>query len=173
MNRSEALALLRMVKAVCPSQQIDQYTPDAWHMALDDITPADALAAVRKLSRRELEPGQSNYIEPGHIRGEVRKIRSRRHAKHPVVDPPLELSAIADLPALIRVEHAFRAEVNNRIGDGENITAEVAAEIGRRLMAELAPGAKRLELAAVEPITHDEWKQRRALEGRTDERESA
>ena len=46
MTPTEIVGLVRLVKALCPSQAIDEYTPDAWHLVLDDITVADAKAIV-------------------------------------------------------------------------------------------------------------------------------
>lgn len=113
MNLAEAATVLRKVVAYCPSQSVDEYTPDAWAEALDDIRLADALEAVRIIGRRELEPGQSRYIEPGHIRAEVRRIRSRRIETHRMPEPPPELEG--------RELYEWLADTYRRIGDGETV----------------------------------------------------
>lgn len=92
MNRQEATVALRKTLAYCPSQSMTELTPDAWAEALDDIRLKDALEAVRIIGRRELEPGKSRYIEPGHIRAEVRRIRAERLANHDPIEPPPGLS---------------------------------------------------------------------------------
>ena len=46
MTPHETLLLTRYVKACCPQQAIDEYTPDAWHDLLGDLSLADCRAAV-------------------------------------------------------------------------------------------------------------------------------
>ena len=107
MNRREANRVLRKVLAYCPSQSVDEYTPDAWVEALDDVDAADALDAVARIGRRELEPGQSRYIEPGHIRAEVRRIRADRLARHEIPAPPASLPPAEYLRALREATEAI------------------------------------------------------------------
>lgn len=126
MNLPEATQLLRAVKAFCPSQQIDTYTFEAWAAALEDIRYADASEAVLRIARRDMEPGQSRYIEPGHIRAEVRRIRQERLDKHPQVEPPTELSSAEFL--------AWHRDVQRRIADGETIEQ---SKLDHRPMPEL------------------------------------
>ena len=126
MNLTEATTLLRVVKAICPSQQIDDWTAEAWEMALWDITAADAMAAVRSMARRELEPGKARYIEPGHIRHAVRKLRDDRLTNHPAVEPPPDLSPAAYLE--------WRRDIVARIADGEIIEQP---ELDHRAMPQL------------------------------------
>lgn len=52
MNPEEAVALCRIIKATFPSQYMDEYTPDAWGMALDDIPFDIARMAVAEVARR-------------------------------------------------------------------------------------------------------------------------
>ena len=40
MTPQETLLLTRYVKACCPQQAMDDFTPDAWHDLLGDLTPA-------------------------------------------------------------------------------------------------------------------------------------
>ena len=65
MSPEETIALCRLVKAVCPSQALDQYTPDAWALILRHIDYNDAKQAVIDIASQPLEPGKSRYIEPG------------------------------------------------------------------------------------------------------------
>lgn len=46
MNRTETVLLCRYAKAMCPAQQIDEYTPDAWADVLHDVTLEEAKAAI-------------------------------------------------------------------------------------------------------------------------------
>lgn len=113
MNLAEATQVVGAVKGLCPSQQLDNATPLAWEMALHDVTYSDALAALRILARRETEPGKSRYIEPGHIRHAVRRLRDDRLTNHPVVEPPPGLTPKGYLE--------WRRDLAARIADGETI----------------------------------------------------
>lgn len=135
MNRSEATTLTRVVKAICPSQLIDDETPTAWEMALFDISAADAMEAVRRIARRPSEPGKEyRYIEPGHIRWEVGKLREERIENHPEPEPPY---------AMTEAEHrAWYRDVRRRIADGETIEQP---QIEARPMPELEMLIKRVD----------------------------
>lgn len=96
MNNSEAVKLFRLVKALCPTEQFDEHTPDAWAIVMNDIRYDDAKLAVRTLYRdrgNDQEWG-GRKIEADDIIREVRRIRAERIARHPEVDPPEELSEI-------------------------------------------------------------------------------
>ena len=95
MTPSEAVALTRYVKACCPQQQIDGYTPDAWYDLLDDLELADCLAAVKVVCKRQ------PFIAPAEIRAEVRRVRNDRLAREIVPAPPPELT---DEPGRYRPE---------------------------------------------------------------------
>lgn len=113
MNRNQAKDTLRKVLAYCPAQSVDEYTPDAWAEALDDIRFEDAIEAVRRIGRREAEPGNSLFIEPRHIRSEVRKLRVERMNRHPQVEPPAELDPSDFM--------SWHRSIQRRIADGEII----------------------------------------------------
>ena len=66
MTPPEAVQLVRIVRQLWPSMKMDDFTPDAWHIVLDDIDLDDALKAVRHLSR-----SRSGYIAPADIRRRV------------------------------------------------------------------------------------------------------
>lgn len=93
MNITEAATLLRKVVAYCPSQTIDEFTPEAWAESLRSVRLDDALEAVRIIGSRPLEPGKVRYIEVGHIAWEVGKMRAKRIESAPPIDPPGELDS--------------------------------------------------------------------------------
>lgn len=93
MNRSEIIKLGRLVKACCPSQQFDEYTPDAWTLILAGYNFDDAKAAVSALASTPLEPGKSRYIEPGHIIAGILRIRAKRLEATPLPSPPAGLDS--------------------------------------------------------------------------------
>src|SRR6185437_11119173 len=77
--------LTRYVKACCPQQQIDEYTPDAWHDLLGDLSLADCRAAVAEVAKRQ------PFVAPSEIRAEVRRIRDKRLQDTEIPPPPPEL----------------------------------------------------------------------------------
>lgn len=72
MNAAEAVTLVRLVKGICPAQQIDTYTPDAWALVLADIRYEDAQPAVIELAKRQ------PFISLSDIVGEVKRVRKLR-----------------------------------------------------------------------------------------------
>ncbi|SDD42661.1 hypothetical protein [Auraticoccus monumenti] len=88
MNRTETLLLLRKVKAYCPSQVMDELTPDAWAEVLSGISFANADLALRHIVGAPLELGRSRYVEPGHIIAGVRSIIARRLADYGAIELP-------------------------------------------------------------------------------------
>lgn len=108
MNATEAAALCRFAKAACPQQAIDEATPDAWALLLDDIRFVDAKTALVNVTRAR------PFVSPAEIRAEVTRIRGQRLTDFgPLPDPPAELSD-ADYPAWLR-------EMRRRIADGEPV----------------------------------------------------
>lgn len=72
MTPRETVVLCRYVKACCPQQQVDEYTPDAWHDLLGDLELADCREAVKTIASRQ------PFVAPAEIRAEVRRIRTQR-----------------------------------------------------------------------------------------------
>lgn len=72
MNDQEIAALLRMVKALCPAQKFDEYTPDAWLLVLDDVPIEDAVATLKPLARTH------RFIAPADIAEAIRAQRAVR-----------------------------------------------------------------------------------------------
>ena len=105
MTPNETISLCRLVKAICPSQALDQYTPDAWHMILGNLEYADAKLAVTQIASLDLEPGKARYIEPGHIIAAVKRIRAKRLDEYGPVDPPAGLNPTEYLAWLRTTNH--------------------------------------------------------------------
>ena len=106
MTPKETVLLAAYVKACCPQQAMGEYTPDAWHDLLGDLSLADCRAAVVAVAKRQ------PFVAPAEIRAEVRKIRDDRLARTPLPAPAAEL---ADVPG--RYREIIRANVE-RIADG-------------------------------------------------------
>lgn len=93
MNATDAVRLCRLVRALCPSQQMDTYTPDAWSALLGGYDYADAKQAVLEICALPLEPGRSRYVEPGHIIATIHGTRRKRLAEVSMPTPPSGLDA--------------------------------------------------------------------------------
>jgi len=105
MTPEETLVLTRYVKACCPQQAIDRYTPDAWHDLLGDLTLEDCRAAVVTVAKRQ------PFVAPAEIRAEVRIIRDARLDEgEKYLDPPSGL----DGPSYQR----WLINARKRIADG-------------------------------------------------------
>ena len=105
MTPEETLVLTRYVKACCPQQAIDKYTPDAWHDLLGDLSLEDCRAAVVTVAKRQ------PFVAPAEIRAEVRRIRDERlDAGEKFLDPPSGLDGPAYQQWLINARR--------RIADG-------------------------------------------------------
>jgi len=100
MKPTEVVILTRFVKAACPQQAIDDYTPDAWFDLLGDLSLADCRAAVAAVAK--VKP----FCAPSEIRAEVQRIRNRRLDKASIPAPPPEL--VDDWPAYQAALHASR-----------------------------------------------------------------
>lgn len=112
MNANEALLLCRYVRACCPQQAIDEYTPTAWADLLGDIRLEDAKEATRRVASKQ------PFVAPAEIRAEVRRIRSKRISDHPPLTPPPDLSELE--------QRQWRRQAVRRIGDGERIDCDAA-----------------------------------------------
>lgn len=85
MTPKEAVVLTRYVKACCPQQAMDEFTPDAWHDLLGDLSLADCRAAVVLVARRQ------PFVAPSEIRTEVQRVRDKRLRETEIPAPPPEL----------------------------------------------------------------------------------
>lgn len=72
MTPREMVLLTRYVKACCPQQQIDEYTPDAWHEIIGHLTLDDCRQAVKTVVARQ------PFVAPAEIAAEVARIRAGR-----------------------------------------------------------------------------------------------
>jgi hypothetical protein len=106
----ETVLLVAYVKACCPQQAIGEYTPDAWHDLLGDLSLADCRDAVAAVAKRQ------PFVAPAEIRAEVRRLRAERLAASVIPAPPAEL---ADNP------RAYQAALQARIRDAADGRGDV------------------------------------------------
>ncbi len=118
MTPQETVLLVAYVKACCPQQAIGEYTPDAWHDLLGDLSLADAQEAVTAVAKRQ------PFVAPAEIRAEVREIHLRRLADNPPPAPAPELTDDPEayrkalLESRLRVINAPQAD-RKAIGGGQ------------------------------------------------------
>lgn len=112
MNATEAAMLCRYVKACCPQQAIDEYTPAAWADLLGDIRLEDAKDAVRAVASAQ------PFVAPAEIRAQVRRTRNKRIAEHPPLLPPPGLSELE--------ERQWLRDARRHIGNGNEIDCDAA-----------------------------------------------
>lgn len=74
MKQADTVKLTRTVRALCPHQAMDSYTPDAWHVVLGHLDLADCMAAVAEIN------GRQPFIAPSDI---VREIAAQRGRDEP------------------------------------------------------------------------------------------
>ena len=115
MTPSETVLLTEYIRACCPQQAIGEYTPDAWHDLLGDLSLADCKAAVITVAKRQ------PFVAPSEIRAEVMIVRNRRLTETEIPPPPPEL--LDNTAAYSAALHAAAVA----IADGRDPQAAMAA----------------------------------------------
>ncbi|MGW6741710.1 zinc finger domain-containing protein [Streptomyces sp. NPDC055025] len=124
MTPDETVVLARYVRALCPQQKFDEYTPDAWHDVLGDWPLSAARAAAAAVAK------QQPFVSPAEIIGEIRKQRDAKADSFQGPGLPAEIPDADpdDVPAYL----AALREQRTRAADGQ--------ELKRRPVAELISG---------------------------------
>lgn len=149
MTREEVIKLCRYVKAACPQQAIDEFTPNVWFDLLGALDFADATEAVQALATRQ------PFVSASEIHAEVKRIRADRlknsDLEVPAVDPADEASYRKAL-----------GEIQRRIGDGRQIgrsiesgTASEPSTEYRQYRDDLAERRLAKIFAENQPVQHD------------------
>lgn len=86
--------LVRYIRALCPQQAIDEFTPDAWHDVLADLEFGAARHAAMRIAHRQ------PFIAPSEIVAEA----SKREVRKPYECTPAEAIAASSLRALPAAE---------------------------------------------------------------------
>jgi hypothetical protein len=134
MTPDETVILARYVRALCPQQKFDEYTPDAWHDVLADWPLGAARAAAAAVAKRQ------PFISPAEIIGEIRK---QRDAKADSFQGPGLAAEIPDAdPDDVRGYLAAVKAQRTRAADGIEMkrrpVAELIAGIGQPIPDEVA-----------------------------------
>lgn len=115
MNAEESLHLCRLAKALSPAQAVDEYTPEAWGLVLEDVRFEDAKEALVSLAK------EREWIHVSHIFQRVKAIRGRRIEVYGPVTPPRDM-AYED-------ETQWLRETRRRIADGELVRGQGQAPL--------------------------------------------
>jgi len=158
MTPSETVMLTRYVAACCPQQVMDDYTPDAWHDLLGDLSLDDCRAAVIAIKRHSV------FVDPSAIRAEVKRIRRDRIDHAIPAAPPAEL---ADDPGRYRAE--LKARIR-QIADGRSLNRAIEGPPAKgEPPAEFTEGRTGFGEALERPgsVSPQEIARRQAAESRT------
>lgn len=107
MNAEEAAALCRYVKACCPQQAIDEWTPIAWADHLADYPYADAKEAAKRITAKQ------PFVTIAEVLEVVKRIRSKRIHDAGDLTPPPDLTPV-ETAAWLKV-------ARRRVADGEQV----------------------------------------------------
>jgi hypothetical protein len=122
MNNSETVMLCRVIKSLCPSQPLDQYSPDAWAIVLDDIGFDEAKEAVRVIYREQGSDQEwIRRIEADDIIRQVKRVRRQRIDKIGDIVPPAGLTQAE--------ERAWLKDTYRRAAIGETIDTNTRGEL--------------------------------------------
>lgn len=122
MTPTEAAKLCAFAGQCFPQQKINEFTPDAWGLILEEIRYSDAQEALVRLARKQ------PFVSPAEIIAEVKKIRAKRISEHGPIIPPAGLDPIETVEWL---KQATRA-----VGDGQQL-GETRGELKPRDMKQL------------------------------------
>jgi hypothetical protein len=129
MKPEETVVLARYVRALCPQQRFDEYTPDAWHDVLGDLPLDGARTAAATVARRQ------PWVSPAEIIAEYEQRRTTAAvdiqgpglpAEIPDADPD-------DVPAYL----AAVREQRHRGAEGQPLRRRPVAELVASVRAQL------------------------------------
>lgn len=135
MTPDEVVVLARYVRALCPGQKFDEFTPDAWHDVLADFGLADSRAAAAAVAKRQ------PFVSPAEIITEIRKHRDDRadgyqgpglSAAIPDADPD-------DVQAYLSALRGMRTRAGDGLEMKKRPVAQMLAGVGREIPDEQKP----------------------------------
>lgn len=134
MTPAEAVVLTRYVKALCPQQKIDTYTPDAWHDLLGDLPLGEARAAAAAVARRQ------PFVSPSEIITEIRLQHdaTARDFQGPGLPAAVPDADPDDVPGYLAALRSQRIRAAHGLSTAVRPVAELLAAVGRKIPAEVA-----------------------------------
>ncbi|HEX6518302.1 MAG TPA: hypothetical protein VF049_22265 [Nocardioidaceae bacterium] len=103
MTEEDTVLLVGYVRALCPQQRFDEYSPDAWYDVLHDYTLDEAKTAAATVA------GRQPFVAPGEIATEVRKQRRTLISIDAETEPPA--ANPDDVPLYLRTLRTHRRNV--------------------------------------------------------------
>ena len=107
MTPQEIAVLGRYVKALCPAQKFDEYTPDAWLMVLGGLEFADCQEVLPRIAQGR------PFIAPSDIAAAVKELRVSRLSAANVIYEPHPEESVTDF--LARARGITRAAAGGQI----------------------------------------------------------
>ena len=154
MTPEESVLLVRYVRALCPQQKFDEFTPDAW---LDILAPYD-IDEIRAAVSRHVTAGNA-FVAVGEIAAQIRKARNDRLARHTEAEPPYGDLDDASYKAALIAERRAIADGHREpttipaLPPGDTNSYENRARALLRLVGRDTP-SRRPEFAAPCPYCH-------------------
>lgn len=141
MTPDETVILARYVRALCPQQKFDEYTPDAWHDVLGDCPLDAARAAAAAVARRQ------PFVSPAEIVAEIRTQRADRATDFQGPGLPAEIPDADpdDVPAYL----AAIREQRTRAADGQQLRRRPVAELLAAVRAQLPSADSPVDITTV------------------------
>jgi hypothetical protein len=121
MSPDETVVLARYVRALCPQQKFDEYTPDAWHDVLGGYPLTDARAAAATVARRQ------PFVAPSEIITEIRRTRAEK--AHGFQGPGLPAEIPDADPDEIQAYLAALRQQRSRAAAGVELKARPVAQL--------------------------------------------
>jgi hypothetical protein len=107
-NAEDATQLCRIAKTISPAQAVDEFTPAAWALILEDIRFVDARQALKELG------GEQQFIHVSDIVKRVKRIRRNRVLDFGTLpDPPRHID-----PDNVAQHKRWLKETTEAIADG-------------------------------------------------------
>lgn len=134
MSPEETVVLARYVRALCPQQKFDEYTPDAWHDVLADFRLEDARAAAAAVARRQ------PFVSPAEIIAEITQIRSDRATDFQGPGLPAEVPDADpdDVQAYLSALRGMRTRAADGLEMKKRPIAQLLAGVGREVPGDVA-----------------------------------
>lgn len=132
MTPDETVILARYVRALCPQQKFDEYTPDAWHDVLADFALTDARTAAAAVARKQ------PFVSPAEIVTEIRKQRDERASNYqgPGLSADIPDADPDDVQAYLSALRGLRTRAADGLEMKRRPVAELAAGVGREIPSE-------------------------------------
>jgi hypothetical protein len=134
MTPDEVVVLARYVRALCPGQKFDEYTPDAWHDVLADFALADARAAAAVVARKQ------PFVSPAEIIEEIRRIRDERASGYqgPGLSADIPDADPDDVQAYLSALRGMRTKAADGLEMKRRPVAQLLAGVGHEIPGEVA-----------------------------------